>query len=697
MANQFLIKETMEAMRNLSSTEIDGLKGNNPIYAGVELLGYYQKGDTPAPIIYYCVNPLTDPDPGPDDGGSVIEVQGTKLRHQFNGAVDIRYFGASANLLDNYPFIQNCLNSSRSVTIDEIAFRVVNTIPLAMKSNTIVQGTGILHFTESNSFILVQNQVNITIESVKFKGNYISSGGKHGLYFQNCENIQLHNIGVSEASQHGVRFLSCSFVDIQNCTLTNNILYGIDFDLCNMARVVNNNSSNNGYSIEGVEFSDTRARGVNVTRSSNVKILNNIFENNNEYGIRVYSELGQTVFNKDIQISGNTCRNNGSSVSGRGLEIYIFNASDLVEDIIIIGNTCIKSKPNTGSCVSIQGHRVRFNDNVVKSEGLIGNSGVNLYSANQCEISSNTIHNFDYAFSFSAANKPNNINVSGNTITKVKGLYFSLQGEGHNFLNNYIEHDDINGTSDNVCLSIGGGGTGQSTFRNNIIRGGFYRGIVIGSLPCIVEGNDVSGCTNFDIYKVGNSMENIIFSNNNASLFSPIELSGLICTRVNSQVRKIGFKNTEPSALDWNVGDLIFNNTGLRGQPSGWVCCEAGTAGVNAVFSRLASLGTERYGSNDPNGVVPGSIGDIFKRSNGGLHASIYTKASGNDTNTEWVPLANYFLASPTVKGLVNQVVALEDTAIVSSPTYSLTEVQGILQELRDLKMRLREAGILAT
>lgn len=42
MANQFLIKETMEALRNLSVTDIDGLKGNNPIYVGVQLLGYLQ-------------------------------------------------------------------------------------------------------------------------------------------------------------------------------------------------------------------------------------------------------------------------------------------------------------------------------------------------------------------------------------------------------------------------------------------------------------------------------------------------------------------------------------------------------------------------------------------------------------------------------------------------------------------------------
>jgi len=66
MANQFLIKETMAAMKVLSAAEITALQVET--YDGVQLLGYYEKGDTPAPIVYYYMNPLTDPDPGVDDG-----------------------------------------------------------------------------------------------------------------------------------------------------------------------------------------------------------------------------------------------------------------------------------------------------------------------------------------------------------------------------------------------------------------------------------------------------------------------------------------------------------------------------------------------------------------------------------------------------------------------------------------------------
>jgi hypothetical protein len=49
MANQFLIKETMAAMRGLSAAEITALQ--NGTYEGVQLLGYYEKGDAPVLLI----------------------------------------------------------------------------------------------------------------------------------------------------------------------------------------------------------------------------------------------------------------------------------------------------------------------------------------------------------------------------------------------------------------------------------------------------------------------------------------------------------------------------------------------------------------------------------------------------------------------------------------------------------------------
>ena len=63
-----------------------------------------------------------------------------------------------------------------------------------------------------------------------------------------------------------------------------------------------------------------------------------------------------------------------------------------------------------------------------------------------------------------------------------------------------------------------------------------------------------------------------------------------------------------------------------------------------------------------------------------------------------WKPyLTTVANASSTVKGLVNQATASADTATVLSSTYSQNEMESILTELRDLKNKMRAAGMLAS
>ncbi|RKF36183.1 hypothetical protein BCY89_27945 [Sphingobacterium siyangense] len=114
MTNQFLIKNTMQEMKALDSTEINALESG--IYAGVQLLGYYEKGDTPSPIVYNYIELQNAADHGPDNGGSIIVLNiGGKMIHNFDVDVDVRYFGAKSNqLTDNSNIIQKCINTLMS-------------------------------------------------------------------------------------------------------------------------------------------------------------------------------------------------------------------------------------------------------------------------------------------------------------------------------------------------------------------------------------------------------------------------------------------------------------------------------------------------------------------------------------------------------------------------------------------------------
>ncbi|MGE8380342.1 MAG: hypothetical protein ACN6PN_18370, partial [Sphingobacterium sp.] len=203
----FLIKETMVAMRGLMPAEITALQ--NGTYEGVQLLGYYQKGDTPAPIVYYRAP--TTPDPGPDDGGSVIEIGTIKLVHNFVGDVDVKYFGAITNE-DNTTLINQVLIQFNHVVLS--ADYKVNPLGWTEKGgntggvkprtgNTLRFLNGSKLFIDPNSeehySILTLNSVNdVKIIDALVYGdveNHSGTSGEwgHGITVYGCENILLVN------------------------------------------------------------------------------------------------------------------------------------------------------------------------------------------------------------------------------------------------------------------------------------------------------------------------------------------------------------------------------------------------------------------------------------------------------------------------------------------------------------------------
>lgn len=162
MANQFLVKETMSAMRGLSTSEITALQSGT--YNGVQLLGYYEKGDTPASVIYY-----TSSTPAMDDGGSTIVISSLTLFHQFLGAVDVRYFGCKCNgVQDDSVFLQRA--------IDYVApFNWLGSVSLTKDNNTTLRGylvgTGKIRVTRT-----IYINPYLTIEG-KTKGSWFAAQG----------------------------------------------------------------------------------------------------------------------------------------------------------------------------------------------------------------------------------------------------------------------------------------------------------------------------------------------------------------------------------------------------------------------------------------------------------------------------------------------------------------------------------------
>ena len=99
-------------------------------------------------------------------------------------------------------------------------------------------------------------------------------------------------------------------------------------------------------------------------------------------------------------------------------------------------------------------------------------------------------------------------------------------------------------------------------------------------------------------------------------------------------------------------------------------------AGLNALSGDpLFQVGTVPGGSG---GFLPGTGGQVF----GQIGAPSLVAGAGG--------------GAPHV-GVVKQALASADTAPAAGDTYSQTQVQALLDELRDLKAKLRTAGVLAT
>ena len=60
--------------------------------------------------------------------------------------------------------------------------------------------------------------------------------------------------------------------------------------------------------------------------------------------------------------------------------------------------------------------------------------------------------------------------------------------------------------------------------------------------------------------------------------------------------------------------------------------------GPNTTPATISTIGALiRSGTGDPNGVIVGSVGDVWSRLNGGASTTLYVKESGAATNTGWV------------------------------------------------------------
>lgn len=356
---EFIEKDTVVELRAISSKEIWSIQQG--YYKGIRLHGYYDKGDTPAPIDYFLSSTSED-----DNGGSVFKIGNVKFKHNFIEKINVKYFGAKGDgVTNNTGFIQNAIDSLNKgvIYIPTGTFIVTS---LRLKSNIEITGDG-----KGRSIIKRDPTIDVpywnNTPSLKRLSNIFTNWRYEGSW---AENISINNITIDgsldEVDLSNTSNMAPAWANIELCLVTNVNIYNIEsknsigdgFRANGCDNIILNESLfyNNGYYVDGFsknavsfrgrEYIDQTAQTILVAgsvimtnckvdkcvdealivyRMGNCIVSNNTFKNVGEYFLEFYGDNAGEDSDTKLVISNNVMENNGSVAMSFGDSNFTVN------------------------------------------------------------------------------------------------------------------------------------------------------------------------------------------------------------------------------------------------------------------------------------------------------------------------------------------------------------------------------------
>ncbi|MEI2271687.1 right-handed parallel beta-helix repeat-containing protein [Sphingobacterium sp. ML3W] len=700
MANQLLIKKTMADMRALSAAEITGLQNNT--YDGIQLLGYYLAGDTPDPIIYY---PSTTT--ATDNGGSVIVIGTITLEHNFNSEIDVRYFGAFPNVtaLDE-------INTTETPS-DNVTNKIQNALDLG----------GNVFLPKGRYYINFNQGLFISKSGTNFygdKGLSILVGGNRnrrsdGFYYRTLNIVNFDTLNVDSVKIFDLCFerKAEAWINDQDQFYHHiNILGGSNIDIYAVKIF--------GALGDGICLGGNTNQTEELTKkifNSNVSIHDCFVDgrnNQNRNGISI-------VDGESIRIFNNTIQNFTRADMPGGIDIEPNDKPNYIIRNIFIENNILR---NIGGMAGVIGCYGSPDPKIVEPNSIFIRN-------NQILGGGTTKNKFSFFVDMKASPKDqttntpsNNIVFEGNLIQEGTGdRLFLLYGVKDIIINNNIFEKYTEGgfisfiggiPSATMCINVHIENNlfkqGKSTpclrfsYINGLkIRNNTFRDAATTTILDIPAGADVR-----NVSIQGNSFENI---NNTATYY--LHLSADPSTTVDMDAIYIG-----DNYINGNLINILKINK--KGAPSI-------QKNIDVIYSGNADFGDLRIYSPssvaESNRTVNSRVGINFKSDSASGNslwrdlqiikvANTINLPTANAVNGEMVWDANeerpkWFFnngwrdllapASPLTYGRVKQSAASPDSASTPSAIYTQAEIQAILVELRDLKLKLRASGILAS
>lgn len=654
MTNQFLIKNTMADMRSLSTCEITLLQSG--CYAGVELLGYYEKGDTPAPIIYFLSTTLLD-----DDGGSIIQTGDIKLEHQFIGELNVRYFGAKGDgLHDDTSALQKTIdyapiNSEDTVALSPKGFangfsiqiprgRYKITDTIILKRGLNIKGAS-LESTQLLSFLpgsvikysdegrYIQDEIKISDLSIWQDTSVPATNGAaimldFGSTTVYSMKLMVENIYI-EGTYDGITAVALVGSSMKNVFISKCVRHGIYIPMT----IGNKSSSSTSLTLYNCYTSSNGGDGVRIINGAYISLVGCASDSNTGYGYYIQEGLGHSLFSCGCEEnkSGNIFLSKGQGIT--------LNVTSLFSEINgeIHGITIHQShNVNIAGYARAIGGNTGYAVNISLNGGMVDLSNLSTEDLWQTKRI--------------------------NTGVLVRDLKSAL-----------------------VCRD------GQFAFNGNTVQAGKLVSIV-GFLPESIKTSveNIASFSKADSTRNVNHFVQSIVSDNNESY--PLLVSNYTGVAV---------KGNSATVQKFAANYIVESNIGSAANANIMIDTQSGTVPVGNwnIYSESqrksyfrgplvlgSNNGSEIMGGNgSPEGIVSARVGSIYINSAGASSLdSIFVKDSGSG-NLGWVSLVP-----------MRQAAAAVNSATDPGTVYTQSEILAILSELRDLKTKLRTAGVLA-
>lgn len=501
-----------------------------------------------------------------DNGVTVFKTTGGAAWVRVNADIITSFMAGAvpdAGTTDNTAAINRFLAAGKKLVMGDGIFGHSGQISLQTGISLDLSGATI----KPSSTLLTAAWVGSNLFDVKITGGVFegtgldnTSGNGHLLLLSNCQRCCVDGTTFTKSPQDGLRFVSCTRCIASNVISYNNLSVGIqdrDGDYNTIIGCKCNGNGNTG-TVTGVG-----GRGILTWRSFGTKIIACDAFNNTEYGIRAYSQAGDSRGSTQILISDCHAGDNTK------IDIYVYNEIGSLSEILISNPMVRRTTQPDGTAIALQGTRVSCNGgSVVKSGDRLTVPCFSLFNTDSAAVRGVTVGNVGQFLSQSGANNSLVANCTVNC------SIVGIGGEGTTYVGNKFIHGGTGMTDVAIDASSSINYILSNTFS------GFYRNISWNSQAMSIVGNVSTGTTDVSLRMFGDGIQLLTHSGNKWDTASNPAIVATVKREGSTTAKATAYASAAPTTLTWSIGDRVLNNSPAVGSSKGWVCTASGTPGT---------------------------------------------------------------------------------------------------------------------